>query len=189
MVEQILVKVGISYTSVEGARNNLHSEIPDWDFDKVRNDARNIWNKELSKITIDGATEDQIEIFTTALYHSLLAQYISQDVDGKYFGSDRKVHIAKDFDFYGSFSCWDTYRSQHPLLTLIAPEHVNDYVRSIQAKVENYGWLPAQHFLNVYGEAMVGDHLIPIIVDAYKKGYRDYDVKLLYNAMRKKALE
>jgi len=187
--EQILVKVGISYTSVEGARNNLHSEIPDWDFDKVRNDARNIWNKELSKITIDGATEDQKEIFTTALYHSLLAQYISQDVDGKYFGSDGKVHIAKDFDFYGSFSCWDTYRSQHPLLTLIAPEHVNDYVRSIQAKVENYGWLPAQHFLNVYGEAMVGDHLIPIIVDAYKKGYRDYDVKLLYNAMRKKALE
>jgi len=187
--EQVLVKVGISYTSVEGARNNLHSEIPDWDFDKVRIDARNIWNKELSKITIDGAREDQKEIFTTALYHSLLAQYISQDVDGKYFGSDGKVHIAKDFDFYGSFSCWDTYRSQHPLLTLIAPEHVNDYVRSIQAKVENYGWLPAQHFLNVYGEAMVGDHLIPIIVDAYKKGYRDYDVKLLYNAMRKKALE
>jgi len=187
--EQILVKVGISYTSIEGARNNLYKEIPHWDFDKVRKDANDIWNKELSRITIQGATKDQKTVFTTALYHSLLAQYISQDFDGKYFGSDRKIHTAKDYNFYGSFSCWDTYRTQHPLLTLIAPEHVNDYVKSIAAKVQNYGWLPAQHFLNVYGEAMVGDHLIPIIVDAYKKGYRDYDVDLLYNAMRKKALE
>ncbi len=187
--EQIMVKVGISYTSVEGARRNLHEEIPGWDFEKTKQEARDIWNKELSKITIKGATEDQKTIFTTALYHSLLAQYISQDVDGKYFGADGKIHVANGFDYYGSFSCWDTYRSQHPLLTLIAPEHVNDYIRSIQVKVENYGWLPAQHFLNVYGEAMVGDHLIPIIVDAYKKGYRDYDIKLLYNAMRKKATE
>src|SRR5665811_108502 len=116
-------------------------------------------------------------------------RYISQDVDGKYFGSDGKIHEAKGYDFYGSFSCWDTYRSQHPLLTLIAPGHVNDFIKSIVAKTENYSWLPAQHFLNVFGESMVGDHLIPIIVDAYMKGYRDFDVKLLYKAMRKKALE
>jgi len=187
--EQILVKVGISYTSVEGARKNLEAEIPHWDFDRVRNDARKIWNKELSRIKIEGATEDQKQIFYTAAYHSYLALYISQDVDGKYFGSDGKVHEAKDYDFYGSFSCWDTYRSQHPLLTLTAPDHVNDMLKSIVDKVKNYGWLPAQHFLNVYGEAMVGDHLIPIIVDAYRKGYRDYDIELLYGAMRKKALE
>jgi predicted alpha-1,2-mannosidase len=187
--EQILVRVGISYTSVEGARKNLHAEIPHWDFDKVKTDAREVWNKEISRIQIDGATEDQKEIFNTALYHSLLTQYISQDVDGNYFGSDHKVHEAKGYDFYGSFSCWDTYRSQHPLLTLIAPKHVNNYVKSIVAKVENYKWLPAQHFLNVFGEAMVGDHLIPVIVDAYMKGYRDYDVKKLYAAMRQKAME
>lgn len=187
--EQILVKVGISYTSIDGARKNLHTEIPHWDFDKVKNAAREKWNNELSRIKIDGATEDQKEIFNTAIYHSLLSQYISQDVDGKYFGSDGKIHEAKGYDFYGSFSCWDTYRSQHPLLTLIAPGHVNDFVKSIVAKTENYGWLPAQHFLNVFGESMVGDHLIPIIVDAYIKGYRDFDVKLLYKAMRKKALE
>ncbi len=187
--EQVLVKVGISYTSVEGARKNLHKEIPNWDFDGVKDNARKIWNKELSKIKVEEATEDQKKIFTTALYHSLLAQYISQDVDGKYFGSDGKIHVAEDYDFYGSFSCWDTYRTQHPLMTLIAPEHVNDYVKSIASKVENYGWLPAQHFLNVYGEAMVGDHLIPIIADAYLKGYRDFDIDLLYKAMRKKALE
>lgn len=187
--EQILVKVGISYTSLEGARRNLNTEIPDWDFDKVRNNARRIWEKELSRIKIEGATKDQKEIFYTAMYHSLLAQYISQDVDGKYFGSDKKIHESKGYNFYGSFSCWDTYRSQHPLLTLIAPDHVNDFIQSIVAKTRDFGWLPAQHFLNIFGEAMVGDHLIPIIVDAYMKGYRDYDVNFLYEAMRIKALE
>lgn len=187
--EQILVKVGISYISVEGARKNLETEIPHWDFDRVKNDARKIWGKELSRIKIEGATEEQKQIFYTAAYHSYLALYISQDVDGKYFGSDGKIHEAKDYDFYGSFSCWDTYRSQHPLLTLTTPDHVNDMMQSIVDKVKNYGWLPAQHFLNVHGETMVGDHLIPIIVDAYKKGYRDYDIELLYDAMRKKALE
>ncbi|MEI6677308.1 MAG: GH92 family glycosyl hydrolase [Mariniphaga sp.] len=187
--EQILVKVGISYTSVEGARKNLHAEIPEWDFDRTKNESRAIWEKELAKIKIDGATDDQKEIFYTAIYHSLLAEYISQDVDGKYFGSDKKVHEAMGYDFYGSFSCWDTYRSQHPLLTIIAPEHVNDIVKSIVAKTKDYGWLPAQHFLNVYGEAMVGDHLIPIIVDAYIKGFRDFDVNFLYQAMRTKAME
>ena len=187
--EQLLVKVGISYTSVEGARKNLHHEIPDWDFDGVKDAARKVWNKELSKIKIAEATEDQKQIFNTAMYHSLLAQYISQDVDGRYFGSDGKIHVAEGYDFYGSFSCWDTYRTQHPLLTLITPEHVDDYIKSIVAKVKNYGWLPAQHFLNVYGEAMVGDHLIPIITDAYLKGFRDFDIDLLYRAMRKKALE
>lgn len=187
--ERILIKVGISYTSLEGARKNLNAEIPNWDFDGIRNKATETWNKELSRIKIDGATDDQKEIFYTSLYHSFLAQYISQDVDGKYMGSDKKIHEAKDYDFYGSFSCWDTYRSQHPLLTLTAPEHVNDFIKSIVAKTKDYGWLPAQHFLNVYGEAMVGDHLIPVIVDAYLKGYRDFDVKFLYEAMRKKALE
>ena len=187
--EQILVKVGISYTSIEGARKNLEAEIPHWDFDKVKNDANEIWNTELSRIKIESTNEDKKEVFYTAIYHSLLSQYISQDVDGKYFGSDGNIHEAKAYDFYGSFSCWDTYRTQHPLLTLIAPDHVNDFIKSIVAKTENYGWLPAQHFLNVFGEAMVGDHLIPIIVDAYMKGYRDFDVELLYNAMRKKAME
>ena len=187
--EQVLVKVGISYTSLEGARRNLNAEIPGWDFDRVRNEARSVWQKELSRIRIDGATDDQKEIFYTAMYHSLLAQYISQDTDGKYLGSDKKIYEAKGYDFYGSFSCWDTYRSQHPLLTLIAPARVNDFIKSIVSKTKAYGWLPAQHFLNVYGESMVGDHLVPVIVDAYRKGYRDYDVKFLYEAMRKKALK
>ena len=187
--EQILVKVGISYTSLEGARKNLNTEIPHWDFDLIRTQGREVWTKELSRIQIDGATYDQKEIFYSALYHSFLAQYISQDVDGKYMGADKKIHDAKGFDLYGSFSCWDTYRSQHPLLTLTAPAHVNDFIKSIAATTKDYGWLPAQHFLNLYGEAMVGDHLIPIVTDAYMKGFRDFDVNSLYEAMRTKALE
>jgi predicted alpha-1,2-mannosidase len=186
--EQVLVKVGISYVSIEGARRNLEAEIPDWDFDRVMKESRQEWNRELSRITIE-STKEHKEIFYTAIYHSLLAQYISQDTDGKYLGPDGKIHVAKDYDYYGSFSCWDTYRSQHPLLTLIAPDHVNDFIRSIEAKVRDFGWLPAQHFQNVFGEAMVGDHLVPVIADAYAKGFRNYDIRFLYAAMRRKALE
>ena len=187
--EQILVKVALSYIDKDGARKNLSDEMKGWDFDLVRQSAEATWNKELSKIEISGATDQQKEIFYTSVYHSLLAQYISQDTDGRYMGMDGKVHKAEGYDFYGSFSCWDTYRSQHPFLTLIAPDHVNDFLKSIVAKAKDFGWLPAQHFLNVYGEAMVGDHLIPIIVDAYMKGFRDFDVNFVYQAMRKKAIE
>lgn len=187
--EQILVKVALSYTGIEGARKNLEAEITDWDFDRVRNDAEEIWNNELSRIEINGATEELKEIFYTSLYHSLLAQYIGQDIDGRYYGMDGKVHNAEGYDFYPSFSCWDTYRSQHPLLTIIAPGHVNDFLKSIEAKIRDFGWLPAQHFSNVYRESMVGDHLIPVITDGYVKGYRDFNTEFVYNAMKKKALE
>lgn len=187
--EQILVKVAISYTSIEGARKNLDAELPHWDFDQIKAEARDVWERELSRVKIEGASESQKEIFYTAVYRSLLAQYISQDVDGNYFGADGKIHNAKGYNFYGSFSCWDTYRTQHPLLTLLAHEHVNDFVKSIIEKTKQYGWLPGQHFQNVFGEGMVGDHLVPVVVDAYLKGFRDYDVEYIYNAMRDKALE
>ncbi len=187
--EQVLVKVAISFTSIEGARKNMEKELTHWDFDRVKADAGETWEKELSRITIEGASESLKEIFYTAVYRSLLAQYISQDVDGNYFGTDGKIYTAKGYNFYGSFSCWDTYRTQHPLLTLIAHEHVNDFIKSIVAKTQQYGWLPGQHFQNVIGEGMVGDHLVPIVVDAYLKGFRDYDTEYIYNAMRAKALE
>lgn len=185
--EQVLVKVAISYVSVEGARKNLNAELPHWDFDRVKKEAEEVWNNELSRIKIDGASDEQKTIFYTSIYRSLLSQYITQDVDGKYIAASGKVLEAKGYDFYGSFSCWDTYRSQHPLLTIIAPDHVNDFIKSIEAKVRDYGWLPAQHFQNVFGEGMVGDHLVPIIVDAYRKGYRDYDANFIFNAMLEKA--
>jgi predicted alpha-1,2-mannosidase len=186
--EQILVKVGISFVSVEGARKNLKAEIDHWNFDQVKQDAEDSWNLELSKLKVNGAGEEKKEIFYTAVYHSLLAQQTSQDVDGKYFGMDNKIHTMENGDFYPSFSCWDTYRTEHPLMTIIAPEHVNDMIKSIVSKTREYGWFPAQHFRNEFGQGMVGDHLIPIIVDAYMKGYRDFDVDFIYKAMKRKAL-
>lgn len=187
--DQVLVKVAISYTGIEGARKNLEAELPHWDFEKVRKDALDIWENELSRIEIEGATPEQKEIFYTSIYRSLLSQYISQDVDGKYFGADGKIQVAKDYNFYGSFSCWDTYRSQHPLLTLIAYDEVNGMIKSIIDKTRQYGWLPGQHFQNIFGEGMVGDHLVPVVVDAYKKGFHDYDINFIYNAMLDKALK
>lgn len=187
--EHVMVKIGISYTSVEGARKNLSAEIPGWDFDLIRKEARDIWAGELSKIIIAGAGPEQKEIFYTAMYHALLSQYISQDVDGKYYGMDGKIHTASGFDYYGSFSCWDTYRTEHPLLTLVAPERINDIVKSIVSSTKDWGWLPAQHFLNIPGQGMVADHLVPIITDAYMKGFRNFDAEYIYKSMVTKALE
>jgi predicted alpha-1,2-mannosidase len=187
--EQILIKVGLSYVSVAGAMQNLETELSHWDFDKVADEAMELWNSTLSTVTISDDSEDKKQIFYTSLYHSFLAQQISQDVDGRYFGMDKQIHQMEKGEFFPSFSCWDTYRTEHPLMTLVAPDHVNDMVRSIVNKAKEYGWLPAQHFRNEFGQGMVGDHLVPIIVDAYMKGYRNYDVEFIYNAMRTKALQ
>lgn len=187
--EQVLMKVAISYVSLDGARKNLSTEIPHWDFDKVKNDARKAWEGALSTVSIQGTTQEKKQIFYSSMYHSILSQFIGQDVDGQYYGMDRQIHKADGYDLTPNFSCWDTYRSQHPLLTIIAPDRVNGLIRSIAAKTKEFGWLPSQHFRNEPKVSMVGDHLIPVIVDAYKKGYRDWDVEAVYAAMRRKALE
>jgi len=186
--EQILVKVALSYVSIEGARRNMEQEIPDWDFDRICGESRQVWNEALSVIRVGSSNEDLKKIFYTALYHSLIAMNISSDADGRYKGMDGQLYRAEDFNFYPSFFAWDTYRSQHPLLTLIAADQVDDMLKSIVSKVRHYGWLPAQHVRNNFGQGMVGDHLVPIVVDAYMKGFRDFDVSLLYEAMRIKAL-
>jgi predicted alpha-1,2-mannosidase len=187
--ERILVKVGISYVSMAGAKKNLKAEIPGWDFDRVRQEAREMWNRELSKLAVRKAAQEQKTLFYTALYHAILAQRIFQDVDGSYRGMDNKTHTLEKGDFYPSFFCWDTYRSEHPLMTLVEPEHVDDMIRSLELKTRHYGWLPAQHHRNVFGQGMAGDHLVPIIVDAYRKGFRDWDSTFLFEAMYRKATE
>ncbi len=186
--DQVLVKVAISTVSIEGAKKNLEKELPGWDFDKVRDDAHKTWANVLNKVKIDG-TEKQKKIFYTALYHSYLSQQISNDVDGKYYGMDGKIYEADGYDFYPSFSAWDTYRSEHPLMTILEPAHTNDMIQSVVDKTKHYGWLPAQHFNNIFRASMVGDHLVPVIVDAYMKGIRDYDINYLYKMIRRKAME
>ena len=186
--EQILVKVAISYVSLEGARKNIAAEIPDWNFDKIRNEVSTVWNKKLSRIQVEGNDKDKIK-FYTAMYRTLLSQYIFQDVDGRYWGMDSKVHTSKDYDFFSTIFTWDTYRTAHPLLTLAAPDQINDLMKSIEAKIREAGWVPGLHSYNRFSDGMIGDHIVPIVVDAYLKGFRDFDVEYVYRKMKKKAME
>ena len=115
----ILLKVGISSVSIDGARRNLESEIGNWDFDKIKRDASAAWNRELSKIQVSGGTKDQLTTFYTALYHAELAPNLFMDVDRSYLGRDFKIHKAEGFENYSVFSLWDTFRAAHPLYTII----------------------------------------------------------------------
>lgn len=186
--EEILVKVGISFVNIDGARNNLDTEISGWDFNKVRRDAANSWNKELSKIMVKGGTKKQRTTFYTALYHSILYRNISNDVDGKYFGMDGKIHQTAGWDFYPDFWAWDIFRSAQPLMTIIEKGRVRDIILSVLCKYNEMKWFPAQHYRNVFGQGMVGDHLVPIVVDAFMKGIYGYDSLVIYQAMKEKAL-
>jgi len=129
--EQVNLKVGISFVSIEGARNNLRAEIPGWDFEQVRQNARKLWSKELTCMEVSGGTEEQKAVFYTALYHSLIDPRIFADVNGDYPGGDGKPHKTQAFTKRTIFSGWDVYRSTFPLLTIIAPETVNDMINSM----------------------------------------------------------
>lgn len=183
--EQVLAKVGISSVDCEGARNNLETEIPDWDFEKVRNDARDTWNNELSKIKVEGGSEDQKTIFYTALYHSFISPNIFSDADGRYFGMDHKIHQSDEMVNYTVFSLWDTFRAAHPLLTLVNPARDAEMIRSLLRKYDEGGLLPMWDLASNYTGTMIGNHAIPVIVDAYMKGIRDFDVEKAYQAMIK----
>ncbi|HUX57455.1 MAG TPA: GH92 family glycosyl hydrolase [Bacteroidales bacterium] len=195
--ETIEVKVGISYTGIAQARLNLNKEIPHWEFDRIKEQARKIWNKELSKIEVqmnidndEAYRKKNIVKFYTALYHSLLFPATFSDADGKYMGLDNKVHIAKDFTYSSDFSLWDTFRAEMPLLALVQPERNNDAIRTMIAQYEQGGWLPTpQQFGNSYTNDMIGDHPVAVILDAYMKGIKDFDVEKAYEAVKKNAME
>lgn len=195
--ETIEVKVGISYTSIDQARLNLDKEIPGWDFDKVKQKARERWNKALGKIEVQlpaandtTYNHDRMVTFYSALYHSLLFPATFSDVDGKYVGLDQKVHTARDFTYRSDFSLWDTYRAEMPLLTLVDPQRNIDAINTMVAQYEQGGWLPTpQQFGNSYTNDMIGDHPVDVIVDAYKKGINRFDAEKAYEAVRKNAME
>ncbi|HKI77810.1 MAG TPA: GH92 family glycosyl hydrolase, partial [Ignavibacteriaceae bacterium] len=188
--EEILIKTGISSVSVDGAKNNLQKEIPDWDFEKIRRDAKRAWDKELNKIEVSGGTKDQKTIFYTALYHTLLNPNLFMDVDGNYPGEDKKIHNAFDnskernFTNYTVFSLWDTFRAAHPLFTILEPFRVNDFIKTFLHKYNEGGILPIWELAANETGTMIGYHSIPVIVDAFMKGYRNYDVQSIYEAMK-----
>ncbi len=187
--EKILIKVGISFVSIDGAKKNVETEIPGWDFDAVRKHAVERWNKALSSISVEASSKPDKTIFYTALYHALLTPNIFSDVDGKYIGMDRKIHSVKNHDMYTVFSLWDTFRAEQPLFTIIEKKHDLDMVRSLIAKYKESGFLPVWELASNETGTMIGYHSIPVIVDAYFKGIRDFNVEEAYEAMKKSAMQ
>ncbi|HEY1742269.1 MAG TPA: GH92 family glycosyl hydrolase [Granulicella sp.] len=187
--ERVEVRVGLSYISAEQARKNLEREIPGWTFERVKADTRALWTQALGGIQTVGGTERQRTIFYTALYRSL-GRMTDITEDGRYFsGYDHTVHDAGGHDFYVDDGLWDTYRSLHPLQLLLNARQQEDMIRSYLRMYEQSGWLPS--FPSVAGDqaVMIGHHAASFILDAYAKGYRDFDVEEAYAAMRKNATE
>ena len=183
---QLLVKIGISAVDCDGAEKNLLTEIPDWDFDQIRNYARDKWNEYLSKIEIETDSDDDRQIFYTAMYHAAISPNLFIDVDGRYLGMDRKVHqgdTAKPV--YTIFSLWDTHRALHPLLTIIDPKLNNDFINSLLLKSEEGGVLPMWELAGNYTTTMTGYHAVSLLADAAAKGIADFDLnKALQAAVR-----
>jgi predicted alpha-1,2-mannosidase len=177
--EQILVRVGLSTVSVEGARKNLHAEIPGWDFDAVARAARQEWDKTLGTLEIETKDASLKETFYSALYHTLLAPTVLNDVDGQFRGPDGKIHQTKGYDYYTELSLWDTFRAEHPLLTLVQPRRVNDFVNTMLDHFKIFG----EQTLPVWTESgkenwcMIGNHAIPVITEAYAKGFRNWNAE------------
>lgn len=180
----ILTKVGISSVDCEGAKANLFQEIPDWDFDRVKTAAAETWNAQLSKIVVQGGSEEQKTVFYTALYHASISPSLFNDVDGRYRGMDHETHTIDGSPEYTVFSLWDTFRAFHPLLTIIDPQRNEEFIRSLLTKYKQGGVLPKWELAANYTGTMIGDHAISVIYDAYKKGSRDFDVELAYRAMK-----
>lgn len=182
-IDEILVKLALSPVSVDGAIKNMEKENPGWDFDKIKNEAANAWNKELSKIIIKDSSEDNKKTFYTALYHTMIHPNIYQDVDGKYRGTDLEIHYAESFTNYTVFSLWDTYRATHPLFTIIQQKRTLDFIKTFLDMYQKGGKLPMWELASNYTGCMIGYHSVPPIVDAYLKGIRDFDTDLALEAM------
>jgi predicted alpha-1,2-mannosidase len=180
--EPLYIKVGISGVSEEGAAKNLKEEIPDWDFEKIKSKAFSEWNKELGKIEVEGGTKEQLKIFYTALYHTMLNPNIYMDVDGQYRGSDLKIHQAIGYDNYTVFSLWDTYRAAHPLYTILDQKRTSDFINTFINQYINGGILPVWELSGNETFCMIGYHSVSVIADAFIKGINGFDALKAHEA-------
>ena len=180
--EVILLKSGISYTSLKNAEENLAAEMKDFDFDRTHAECVRLWNDELAKVSVEGGTDEEKRVFYTALYHTLIDPRLCSDINGEYTGADKKIHQTGKFRKRTIFSGWDVFRSQMPLQTIINPEMVNDLVNSLVEIADQSGneYLERWELLNAYSGCMVGNPAISVLCDAYRKGIRDYDVEKAY---------
>lgn len=184
--EQILVRVGISSTGIEGARKNLHAEMPDWRFERVQKAAAAQWNAALGTLRVESPDKKLLRTFYSNAYLSYLAPSLFNDVDGSYWGMDHKVHSGAKFQNYTTFSLWDTYRALHPLLTLTQPARVKDLTHSLLAEYQESGLnnTPVWPLCGNETWCMIGNHSIPVMVDAYFKGLLGPNAEAAYQAMR-----
>ncbi len=181
--EEILVKLAVSGVSTKNAVENLKTEIPGWDFEKTKQSAKDLWNKELSKITIN-APEDRKINFYTSMYHAFLNPSIFSDVNGEYRGLDQNIYKTDSFENYTTFSLWDTYRALHPLYTIVQQKRTSDIINSFITHYEQsvHKILPVwSHWANE-NWCMIGYHAVPVIVDAYIKGIGGFDVDKAFEA-------
>ncbi|MDX1912160.1 MAG: GH92 family glycosyl hydrolase, partial [Saprospiraceae bacterium] len=186
--EPLVVTVGLSGTSIEGARKNLEAECAHFDFDKVKEETQAKWTRQLAKISVEGGNEAQKTAFYTALYHTMIAPNLWSDVDGQYRGRDNRIHLhpaGKKGQMYTVFSLWDTYRACNPLYTLLEPQRTNHFVQTFLLQYKESGLLPVWELAANETDCMIGNHAIPVIADAWAKGIRDYNGNLALEAMQK----
>jgi predicted alpha-1,2-mannosidase len=186
---ELEVRIGLSYISAEQAKKNLQRESSGRSFEQIKQQTRELWNEQLGAVEIDGGSERQRTIFYTALYRAL-GRMTDITEDGRYFsGYDHQVHESHGHDFYVDDGLWDTYRSLHPLQLLLEAPRQEDMIRSYLRMYEQSGWLPS--FPSAAGEqaVMIGHHAAAYVLDAYMKGYRDFDVEEAYQALRKNATQ
>ena len=192
--EVVHARIGTSFTSIEAARENLRAEIPEWSFETTMNAAKTSWDSALSSIEVtanNNGTLEDLTTFYTAHYHAMMLPRVFSNVNGTYpgFADDTLTHTIEGYEYYADFSVWDTYRAVHPLLTITQPQRARDMVQSLVLKAEQGGWLPIFPSWNNYTAAMIGDHVMSIITDAYMKGLTDFDVALAYSYMYQNATE
>ncbi|WP_346861125.1 GH92 family glycosyl hydrolase [uncultured Draconibacterium sp.] len=186
--EQIMVEVGVSYVSIDNARLNLNHESKNFDFEATQKQAEEKWNEALSTITVKGGTDDQKAVFYTALYHMQIHPNILSDVNGQYPAMESfEIKEHKNGERYTVFSLWDTYRNLHPFLSLAFPQQQLNVVTSMIEMYEESGWLPRWELNSTETHVMEGDPAIPVIVDTWFRGIRDFDIDKAYEAMRKSA--
>jgi predicted alpha-1,2-mannosidase len=180
----LTVKVAISSVSEDNAVANLDQDGKGWDFDARRAEARKAWEKALSTVDVDAPAATRT-MFYTALYHAMIAPSLSMDVNGDYRGPDNQVHRAKGFSFYSTWSLWDVFRAQQPLMTLLEPARSSDFVSSLIAAQQSspYGILPIWAYQGMETWCMIGYHAVPVIADAYMKGIRGFDAEAAMKAM------
>ena len=186
--DELLMKIALSTTGIEGAKKNLETEIPGWDFEATRQAAKDSWNSYLSRINVTG-TKEQLINYYTCFYHALIQPNQISDVDGMYRNAKNEVVKTSGDAFYSTFSLWDTYRAAHPFYTIMVPERVDGFINSLIENGEAQGFIPIWALWGKDNYCMVANHGVAVVAEAYRKGFRGFDAERALNIMKRTQTE